>query len=56
MSEKLYSCKCPVPGHGCRCTLAQEMRPSKRAVSKLRRKRQKDVVNKELQDLEKDDE
>ena len=59
MSEKLYSAKCFVPGHGTWCEVAQEKIPAKRgcgeALNRIRRRRDKDIIAEEMeQHLEED--
>jgi hypothetical protein len=48
MSEKLYKSHCLVPGHGTSCVVAADSYPDKKRLSKIRRKRSKEIIKKEL--------
>ena len=54
MSEKLYSAKCRVPGHGTWCEVAQDQIPAKRgcgeALNRIRRRRDKKIISGEIEE------
>jgi len=51
MSEKLYKSHCSVPGHGMSCSMADDIYPGKKRLSKLRRKRLKKLTEEELAEI-----
>lgn len=53
MSEKLYTSHCSVPGHGTRCCVANEKYPSKKQLSKIRRRKSEKLIESELSMLRK---
>lgn len=48
MSEKLYRSRCSVPGHGTRCSVANDIYPSKKQLSKIRRRESEKIIEIEL--------
>lgn len=51
MSEKLYKSHCDVPGHGMKCEVAEDIYPDKRGLAKLRRARDKEIIEIALTEL-----
>ena len=56
MPEKLYKSHCSVPGHGTRCCVANDIYPSKKQLSKLRRRAAKKFIARERIEVEEYDE
>lgn len=52
MSEKLYKSHCRVPGHGTQCSVADDIYPSKKQLSKIRRRVAKKFIAHELSMLD----
>lgn len=48
MAEKLYRSRCSVPGHGTRCSVARDIYPDKKRLSKLRRQRANNEIRSEV--------
>lgn len=52
MSEKLYKSHCSVSGHGTQCSVADDIYPSKKQLSKIRRRVAKKFIAYELSMLD----